>query len=75
MTEYLPMELYALPWDGVMAHPYGEDYQLCGRNVRSLITRQESHDFNRERSQGRGFFYSQIIIFFYKEIFEDDCYF
>lgn len=68
MTEYLPMELYALPWDGVMAHPYGEDYQLCGRNVRSLITRQESHDFNRERSQ------SQIIIF-YKEFLRYDCYF
>ena len=25
------MELYALPWDGVMAHPYGEDCQLCNR--------------------------------------------
>jgi hypothetical protein len=49
--EYLPMELYALPWDGVMAHPYDEDYQLCDRNVRSLITRQEFHDSNRGRSQ------------------------
>ena len=46
------MELYALPWDGVMAHPYDEDCQLCDRNVRSLITRQEFHDSNRGRSQG-----------------------
>ena len=45
------MELYALPWDGVMAHPYDEDCQLCDRNVRSLITRQEFHDSNRGRSQ------------------------